>query len=98
MQARGPQVGGEPKVKNHESALPGHQHVRGFQVAVELARLMEYGDSLGQLHEGDPQPGQDSRRQAESAMRLTSVARSDPFQVEGLRVAGGIPGHAESAR
>ena len=62
MQPRRPQVGGEPEVKNHEPALPGHQHVRGFQVAVELARLMENGDPLGQLQEGDSQPGQDSRR------------------------------------
>ena len=59
---RGPQVGREPEVKNHETALPGHQHVRGIQVAVELARLMENGDPLGQWQEGDSQPGQHSRR------------------------------------
>ena len=57
-----PEVGGKSKVKNHETALPGHQHVRGFQVAVELARLMEDGNPVGQLQEGEPQPGQDSRR------------------------------------
>ena len=84
VQPRGPQVGGKPEVKNHETALPGHQHVRGFQVAVELARLMEDGDPLGQLQESDPQPGQGSRREAESAMKWDAVAR--PRSASGRRV------------
>ena len=62
MQPRRLQVGGEPEVEDHEPALAGHQHVRGFQVAVELARLMEEGDPFGQLPQGDPQPGQGGRR------------------------------------
>jgi hypothetical protein len=57
-----PQVGGNAEVKDHHTALPGHQHVRRFQVAMELARLMEDGNPLGKLQEGDPQPGQDGRR------------------------------------
>ena len=83
VQPRRPQLGGEPEVEDHDPALPGHQHVRGFQVAVELARLVEGGDPLGQLPQGDPQPGQGLRRQAESADGFEAGSRRGPLRARG---------------
>ena len=64
MQPRPPELGGQAEVQEHDATLPGHEHVGGLDVAVELARRVERRDPLGELPQGPPQPTQLERRQA----------------------------------
>ena len=49
-------LGGEAEIEQHDPAVSSHDHVRGLDVAVQLARRMQRRDPLGQLPQRRAEP------------------------------------------
>ena len=49
-------LGGEAEIEQHDPTVSGHNHVRGLDVAVQLARRMQCSDPLGQLPQRRAKP------------------------------------------
>ena len=57
VQARTLQVRSQPEIEQDDTALAGHQDVRGLDVPMQLPGLVERIDALGQLPEGIAEAG-----------------------------------------
>ena len=96
VQPRRPQLGGQAQVQDHRATLPGHHHIRGLQVPMEPARLVEEHNSLGQLPQGGSQSNQGGRGEGHSRPRFRGGHRPVSRPVRGLGFPGEFRGRKPS--
>jgi hypothetical protein len=62
MQASPFQLGNQAEVEEHNPSLAGDQNIGGLDIAVELTRLVQRDDPVGELSQGASKSAKLSRR------------------------------------